>query len=294
MLTTEFSKRLVVEDALDRIRSAGVPSERREVEWLLQAAEGSSRAGFMASLNEVADERSLRRFEKMVLRRMKHEPVQYILGETEFYGRVFSVTPAVLIPRPETEILVERVIEEAGRRVLTPAGRTSRVRILDAGTGSGCIAVTVALEVPAAVCTAFDVSSEALSVARSNAERLGVDVRFATGDMLDQAPDEWQSAFNILVSNPPYVPDSEKSDLESQVADFEPAAALFTGEDALRYYRGLARLGRAVLAPDGLLIVETHADHAAAVADVFAEAGFREVRVEKDLSGRDRIVQGRL
>lgn len=306
MQGTGISRRLVVEQALGRIRSAGVPADRREVEWLLQAAEGLSRAGFVASLDDPPDEGSFPEFERMVTRRMMHEPVQYILGETEFYGRSFSVTPDVLIPRPETELLVERMIEasralvagdgvedEGGRPERTRSARTAAPRILDAGTGSGCIAVTVALEFPSAACTAFDVSRAALGVARSNAERHGADVRFAVGDMLDDPPDDWRGAFDVLVSNPPYIPDTERADLERQVSFFEPEAALFTGRDALKFYRGLARLGTAVLAPGGLVFLETHADHASAVASVFAGAGYVDVDVQTDLAGRDRIVRAR-
>jgi len=137
------------------------------------------------------------------------------------------------------------------------------------------------------------VSPEALRVARSNAADLGAVVRFIARDMLRDAPREWDSAFDVLVSNPPYIPDSERPELEKQVTHFEPEAALFTGEDALIFYRGLARLGSAVLAPGGYLIVETHAGHASDVARIFEEAEFRGVRVESDLSGRDRIVSAR-
>lgn len=313
MQGTENSRRLVVEDALNRIRSAGVPAGRKEVEWLLQAVEGLTRAGFVAALSAPPSPDALQRFERMVLRRMSHEPVQYILGEAEFYGRIFEVTPTVLIPRPETEVLVERIIAAiddmaaagglvAGESVAGGASGaadgastgTKRPRVLDAGTGSGCIAVTLALECSRARCTAFDISREALLVARSNALRLGADVRFAEWDMLADPPDAWLGAFDLLVSNPPYVPDSEKNDLERQVADFEPAVALFTGEDVLTFYRGLARLGQAVLAPGGRLFVETHMDFAADVREVLEKAGYVGVVVERDLSGRDRIVTARL
>ena len=225
---------------------------------------------------------------------MTHEPVQYILGETEFFGRTFRVTPDVLIPRPETELLVERVIAEvrsgeAGDG-MTATRRARSPRILDAGTGSGCIAVTLALEMPEAECTAFDVDPDAVRVAQSNADRLGADVRFTVGDMLADPPAGWRSSFDVLVSNPPYVPDTERVELEPQVSEFEPSAALFTGADVLIFYRGLARLGRAVLAKGGRLIVETHADFAGGVAAVFSDTGFRGTVVERDLAGRDRIV----
>ncbi|NNF03463.1 MAG: peptide chain release factor N(5)-glutamine methyltransferase [Rhodothermales bacterium] len=292
MQGTEISRRLVVENALNRVRSAGVPAERREVEWMLQSVEGLSRAGFVAGLNEPPRADALPGFDRMISRRMAHEPVQYILGEADFFGRTFRVTPDVLIPRPETEWLVERVMGAAlasGEAAAKAAARAAP-RILDAGTGSGCIAITLALELPAAACTAFDISPGALEVARSNAERLGADIRFEVRDMLDEAPDAWLGSFDLLVSNPPYVPDSERGALERQVADFEPEEALFTGDDELTFYRGLARLGRAVLAPAGRLIVETHADHASGVLGVMESAGYRDGSVERDLAGRDRIV----
>ena len=218
----------------------------------------------------------------MMTRRAGGEPIQYILGQAAFYGLRLRVTPDVLIPRPETEQVVEKALRLI-RVVEAP-------RVLDVGTGSGCIALAIRHERPDARVYACDLSEAALHVAAANAaaHRLGVSLLHA--DVL--APDfaaHVPGGLDLLISNPPYVPDAEASTLAPEVAQHEPALALFTGGDPLRFYRALARQATALLAPEGLLLCETHMDYAPHVRRVMADVGLRDAVVEHDLAGRPRM-----
>jgi release factor glutamine methyltransferase len=223
----------------------------------------------------------------MADRRAAGEPVQYVLGHADFYGLRLAVSPDVLIPRPETEEVVEHAL---ARLADTPAPL-----VLDIGTGSGAIALAVAATRPDAVVFAADVSAAALAVARSNAERLGLAVTFVEADAFAPAfADRVPAAFDLLISNPPYVPQSERDGLQREVRDHEPALALFVDDaDPLAPYRALAGHAARLLAPGGWLVAETHADHGAAVAALFAAAGLHDASVTRDLSGRDRVASAR-
>ncbi|MDX1531616.1 MAG: peptide chain release factor N(5)-glutamine methyltransferase [Rhodothermales bacterium] len=222
----------------------------------------------------------------MLRRRLRREPIQYVLGHADFYGLRLLVDPAVLIPRPETEEVVEALLRELEGQ--------DGPWVLDVGTGSGAIALAVKHERPDAEVFACDVSADALDVAAANADRLGLEATFILADVLEPAfADGVPACFDVLVSNPPYVPDGERDAMEPEVRDHEPRLALFTGPDPLRFYRALTGHAERVLKPDGLLLVEAHADHAAAVRDLLGEARFRDVGLRKDLAGRDRIVWGR-
>lgn len=209
------------------------------------------------------------------------EPLQYVLGEAEFCGRMFKVAPGVLIPRPETEELVSLVEQQA----------SGRCRILDAGTGSGCIAVSLALLLPEAEVQAWDISPEALAVARSNADRLGAKVDFRLCDILTARPDE---CFDIVVSNPPYVCERERADMTPQVLEHEPSLALFVpDDDPLRFYRALAALSSHCLKPGGLLAVEINEAYGAETADLFSLSGLVDVQTLLDAFGKPRFVVGK-
>jgi release factor glutamine methyltransferase len=205
-----------------------LPRGRRDAELLLMGVVGRDRAWLMTHGDAELSAEQISQFENWVARRARQEPVQYILGETEFYGLRMRVTPAVLIPRPETEHLVEAV--------LARVGRDSVVRICDVGTGSGAIAVALAQALPRARVTALDISRAALDVARGNAERLGVAgrIRFVESDLLRAVRGE---RFEVVVSNPPYVAEGEV--LEAQVREYEPREALFAGPTGLEVYRRL-------------------------------------------------------
>ena len=238
------------------------------------------------------------RLEPFLSRRTNREPLAYILGEREFYGLNFRVTPAVLIPRPETEHLIETVLSfyplrEAGEgRRLSGGERQGGERVLDIGTGSGCIAVTLAKFLQGAEVWATDISEAALEIARENAARHGVRVAFRLGDLL--APLPTAQRFHVIVSNPPYIAPAQAGTLEPEVRDFEPATALFdVGGDGLSFYRRLAHEAPTRLLPGGWLLVEVGQGQAEAVAALWRVAGLEIVTVTPDLAGIDRVVAGR-
>ncbi len=224
------------------------------------------------------------RYYVLIERRLAGEPIQYILGETEFYGLPFQVNRDVLIPRPETEHLVEKV--------LSLAAGFKKPRIVDVGTGSGAIAVALAHKLPAAQIAAIDFSAPALEVARGNAMRNKVAerIRFFAGDLLAPVAGE---QFEMIVSNPPYVAESDRSSLAVEVRDYEPSLALFAGS-GLDIYRRLIPEARAVIVAGGFLAVEVGYGQAEAVAGLFRNAGFRHIEFIADLQGIDRVVVGQL
>jgi release factor glutamine methyltransferase len=219
------------------------------------------------------------------LERLKHgEPVQYITGSTEFYGLPFRVDRRVLIPRPETEELVDWIIRE---------NRDLPIRIFDAGTGSGCIAVSLAVNLVRARVSAGDVSEDALNLAGHNAEINRAVIRFFTFDLLDQKfilPGKYE----VIVCNPPYVRQGEKIFMRRNVLDYEPELALFVPDaDPLLYYRNLALLGRKYLQDGGKLYLEINESFPSEVVRLLENAGFYGIEVRKDLNGKARMVRGR-
>lgn len=255
--------------------------------WYVCAKLGMERYELALRGNETLDESLMQEVRRDVERLAEGCPVQYVLGETEFYGLSFTVSPAVLIPRPETEELVQMVVQRY-------AG--SAPRIWDVGTGSGCIAVSLAKSLKEAKVFATDISSEALTVARANAERNGVGVTFACHDMFDIENLPFaEEKFDVLVSNPPYIPASDRAAMHRNVVDYEPAQALFVpDEDKLWCYKALASLARRVLAPGGTLWVETYHDYHEEMIDLFARHGFSEIRSLQDLNGRPRFLTASL
>lgn len=218
--------------------------------------------------------------EDILQRLSRFEPLQYIEGRTLFLGRELLVAPGVLIPRPETEELVELMLKEI------PAD----ARILDVGTGSGCIAISLAKELPDTLVTAWDVSPEALSVAQANARKLQADVRFVECDVLACQVDE-VGLYDVIVSNPPYVTEAEKADMEPNVLQWEPSLALFVpDDDPLRFYRRIAVLGRDMLTDGGRLYFEINRAYGREMVEMLRTMGYVGVRVEKDLSQNDRFV----
>ncbi len=251
--------------------------------WYVCAKLGMERYELALRGNETLDESLMQEVRRDMERLAEGCPVQYVLGETEFYGLSFTVSPAVLIPRPETEELVQMVVQRY-------AG--SAPRIWDVGTGSGCIAVSLAKSLKEAKVFATDISSEALTVARGNAERNGAGVTFVCHDMFDIENLPFaEEKFDVLVSNPPYIPASDRAAMHRNVVDYEPAQALFVpDEDKLWCYKALASLARRVLAPGGTLWVETYHDYHEEMIDLFARHGFSEIRSLQDLNGRPRFL----
>ncbi len=233
------------------------------------------------------------RIEDIVCRLQKQEPIQYILGETEFYGLSFNVNPEVLIPRPETEELVDLIIKEINA---TRGNRDGSVRVLDIGTGSGCIAVSLAKNIPDATVYAIDISPGALAIARQNAEKNQVDVSFVEHNIFNDfpegiLPDTW----DVIVSNPPYVALSEKQNMESNVLDYEPHTALFVPDNQpLLFYERIAEFGLDKLNGKGTIYVETNARYGNETSEIFLRKNYKEVSLYKDMAGKDRIVKARL
>jgi release factor glutamine methyltransferase len=216
----------------------------------------------------------------MLLRLQQFEPIQYIIGEARFLGRTFRVTPDVLIPRPETEELVEWILEE-----ISPTAR-----ILDIGTGSGCIAVSLSKELPDATVEAWDVSDAALNVARGNSERLQAEVRFTRCDILGNIPKP-ESRYDFIVSNPPYVTESEKPAMEPNVLQWEPAVALFVPDaDPLLFYRRMAVAGHGLLRPGGRLCFEINRSFGSQTVEMLYGEGYRNIILRKDISHNDRFI----
>lgn len=242
-----------------------------------------TRSDIMAEKSVPFNEAVQRRLDSIVRRLNSSEPLQYILEEAPFFGRLFFVTPAVLIPRPETEELTLAVLDYS-RLLLNP-------RVLDIGTGSGCIAITIALENTGATVLATDISRDALSVARRNSERLHANVEFHEHDILSEG-----LAFDkvdVVVSNPPYISAMEKNSMRPSVYDHEPAVALFVEEkDPLIFYRAIAERASAILKTGGLLAFEINERFGKQVAELAVANRFENVKVIADVFGKDRIVTG--
>jgi release factor glutamine methyltransferase len=279
-------------DAIDtgarRLAASGVESAWLDAELLMAAAAGVTRAEILSG-GAVLSSETLARFDAMLARRTKREPLAYIVGHKEFYSLDFEVSPAVLIPRPETELAVATALE-AIERVRDP-------RVLDIGTGSGAIAIAIAANAPAVRVTATDISPRALALAARNAvrHRVADRVSFRRADcfeVLDAEPP--LGRFDLIVSNPPYIDDAALAGLEPEVRGYEPRVALAAGSDSLNFFRRIASGARAHFSSNGgELIVEVGAGQAAAVAQIFERAGLRVVSVLDDLAGLPRVVRAR-
>lgn len=224
-------------------------------------------------------------------RLLQGEPVQYVLGSTGFYGHRFSVAPGVLIPRPETEELVDWAVSQVQRlSASVPTG--TKLRVLDAGTGSGCIAVSLKLACPDVEVEAWDLSADALRIAGENARQLGAEVHFAQHDLL--APWPADARFHLIVSNPPYICQRERAEMEPHVLLHEPHGALFVPDaDPLLFYRALARSATSgALYPGGALLVEINRAYGLETARLFADEGLVRTEVRADNFGNDRMAGG--
>ncbi len=285
MLARAATSATFVRDLLDRavgkLAAAGVADPRLDAELLMAQACGATRAEVLAGLHSPSPE-ALARFEEFIARRAAREPLAYIAGHREFYALDLIVNPAVLIPRPETEAVVDAA--------LALIAQAPEARILDLGTGSGCIALALAANAPRAHIVAADICAAALEIARANALRLGLSGRvdFVCGDLFEAVKD---ARFDLVVSNPPYVEDS--APLAPEISDFEPPIALYAGPDGLTFYRRIAASIRGHLESGGTLIVEVGAAQAQAVAGLCRDSGAIKVEVMRDLAGAARVVQAR-
>jgi release factor glutamine methyltransferase len=258
---------------------------RRDAEALLLHHIGKNRAWLMAHGDEEFAGCRAVSYAAILKRRARGEPIQYITGETEFYGLPFRVTPDVLIPRQETEHLVEKVI--------ALCGGLEEPRIVDVGTGSGAIAVALAHELPQARVTAIDVSDAALAVARENAQRNGVAERmvFAQGDLLEPVKGE---LFDVVASNPPYVPEEDRASLDVEVREYEPEQALFGGLGGMDLYRRLIPQATDTLAPGGHIVLEISYGQRRAIEALLTAGGYEEIEFVPDLQGIARVAIARI
>jgi len=242
----------------------------------------------LAGIKREPSEIESKEIQDIVSRLKTAEPLQYIIGIADFYSLEFEVTPSVLIPRPETEELVDMILHEHA---------DLEGGILDVGTGSGCIAITLSKHLPNANVTGIDISPEALSVARRNAERNEVNTAFRQADILSSEPTMpfLPTNFDLIVSNPPYVMEQEKATMEKNVLDYEPSLALFVPDaDPLLFYKAIARFGRTHLNPGGQLYFEINPLRGNECAGMLHEAGYKDIQLLRDLSGKERFIKARL
>lgn len=275
-----------INEGASRLRAAATDHDRQTAGVLLAHLLGVDRAYLLTRSNEHISGTHYEDYLRLVERRAAGEPLQYITGHQEFYGLDFRVTPAVLIPRPETEFLVERIISLMDDSMLSPL-------IVDVGTGSGCIAVTLAVNVPRARVIATDLSAAALEVARTNAEHHGAEdrIEFFQGDLFEPLETHHiENSVDVLASNPPYVNEGQAELIQREVRDWEPREALFGGVEGLDFYRRLLAEGLTFVKTGGYMIFEIGYDQLGAITEIIAAVEWELVDVVNDLQGIPRTV----
>lgn len=255
---------------------------RAVTDYVLDVCFGLSKADIMCGAVEEMTAEKAAELNKIFGRLMEGEPVQYVLGRAEFCGRWFNVRPGVLIPRPETEELCAWITADSKA--------SASPKVLDIGTGSGCIAITLQLDMPESNVTAWDISADALSVARENAQRLGANVNFVRQDALNAKPEgEW----DVIVSNPPYICEKEKKDMAVNVLEHEPHTALFVPDaDPLLFYRAITRLAVQTLSKGGRLYFEINPIYADDTCRMMRAEGMTAVELRSDMYGKQRMAKG--
>ena len=262
--------------AVDKLQQMDVPDADIDAWYLLSYVTGLDRAAFFLHGEEPMAEPDMIRYRNLVTKRGERIPLQHLTGEQEFMGLDFHVNEHVLIPRQDTECLVERVLPYVDGK-----------RVLDVCTGSGCIAIAIAKLGKPFIVHGVDISEEALAVARQNATELNASVELFAGDLMTKM----EGKYDVIVSNPPYIPPSVIEGLMPEVRLHEPMLALDGGQDGLEFYRRIAEQAVTRLAPNGRLFLEIGCEQADAVAEILQKQGYREVQVFQDLAGKDRIVQ---
>lgn len=255
---------------------------RREAVWIAYiAASGLSGVPVSALMTDPGVEMAIEGLDGVIAQLAAGRPIQYVLGKTEFCGLQFSVREGVLIPRPETEELVEWVSNR----------ESDAHKLLDVGTGSGCIAIALQRLLPGATVFAADISDEALAIASENARRLEAPVVFRKADALSNLPEMFPERFDAIVSNPPYVPAADRQAMHANVRDYEPSLALFVpDDDPLLFYRAIARAGRQMLRPSGRLYFEIYEHSAEAMQQMLREEGYEGIELREDINAKPRMV----
>ncbi len=284
------NSKAVFQELVDKVTLKEDPDEIRSIisilmDHVLGVSQTDILAGKVVSLTPETEQR----LDQYLSRLNRHEPLQYVLGETIFYGRTFQVNPSVLIPRPETEELIRSVMQ--WRYSAARAKDNKPPRILDIGTGSGCIAITLHLEWAEAEVYATDVSTAALSMGVGNAELHGAKVNFVEHDILhDDIPID---SIDVIVSNPPYVTESEKNEMRPNVLAFEPRQALFVpDDDPLIFYTNIIARSKRALNRGGLLAMEINEKFGREVSSLLIDGGYTDVEISTDVSGKERVVKG--
>jgi release factor glutamine methyltransferase len=278
----------LIEMATAQFQAAGIPSARWDAELLVAHGLHETRLALYARPDSGVNEKDETALKELVLRRARREPLQHLIGAWEFWGRSFKVNSDVLIPRPETEFLIESAL--AFRGLLKEQEAPTAV---DIGTGSGCLAITLAKEIPEARIYASDLSSEALSMAEENAKMHGVSdrIRFLKGDLYEPIKQQGLAGrVNLLVSNPPYIPGAVLMELEPEVRDHEPRIALDGGLDGLLFYRRLLAEAQTVLAPEGMMILELGQGQTADVIPLAVRSGLTVHHILRDYAGIPRVL----
>lgn len=254
-------------------------------DWVFESIAGTKRADITLYPDKVPDSTITKKINDCLDELLQHKPIQYVLGEAWFYKMKFKVNEHVLIPRPETEELVQLIVNDELRIT-----NVKSMQMLDIGTGSGCIAIALKKELPDAIVTAIDVSDTALAIAKENALQNNVAIHFQQLNFLDEKSWEEIPSFDIIVSNPPYIPVTEKQQLDKNVTEYEPHLALFVPDNTpLLFYEKIALFGKKHLNVNGKIFVETHENFAQATAAMFAQS-YQQVTIAKDLFGKERMV----
>ena len=275
---------------------AGIASIRKELAGIYSPEEiesliflifeklkGYSRTQFLLAKDEILNQNERSEIDEIILRLKNHEPIQYILGETEFYGLPFNTVPEVLIPRPETEEMVQWIIQE--NKLAEPA-------ILDIGTGTGCIAISLQKNIPNSTVLACDISPACLETARRNAKLNSTEIAVIEYDILNFKPETEFPELDIIVSNPPYVRETEKFLMEKNVLEYEPELALFVpDENPLIFYERIADFAQVHLNKGGRLYFEINEAFGKECLDILQDKGFSEVNLKKDINGKDRMIR---
>ena len=284
--------RAALRAAIARLEECDVPSAPLAAELLLMHVLQRDRAWLYAHPESELSPNEAATYAQLIERRSEGVPTQYITGRQEFWGLEFEIGPGVLIPRPETEHVIEVGLERIGER------RAEPLRIADVGTGSGCIAIALARELPGAEIVATDISAAALDYAQRNAARHSVSnrIQFLKADLLEAAidPGHAEGGFDLIVSNPPYVGRNDSANLPREVREHEPAEALFAGDDGLEIYPALIEQAAGKLAPNGILVLELGYNGAQYVGPLLSVPHWSDLRVTRDLAGIERVVSARL
>ena len=276
MTGEKMTFRQVCRTGEERLAAAGILDASTDAWYLMESVIQKSRAQFLLFREEEMPEDERKRYLALIERRAAHTPLQQITGEQEFMGFSFRVSEAVLIPRQDTEILVEEAVKK-----IRPG-----MRVLDLCTGSGCIAISLKKLCPGIRAEASDLSKEALEIARENGRRLEAPVLWHQGDLFEKL----QGSYDVIVSNPPYIPTAQIETLSEEVRLHEPRLALDGKEDGLYFYREIAGKAKEYLKPGGWLLLEIGWDQAEAAEELLRESGYAGIRVKKDLAGLDRVV----